>query len=1153
MKKFKRVCSIIISVLLVIGAIPFSGMIAFAADKVNVNTISVTVNKDYLPKDGLDCCVKKDFITTSSGDVYEKDSYGEWFDDVKDPKNQSFTGTRWYDINSYPKSVGYEFEAGRSYYFCLGFKIKSQFTSSHTFPKGDNVVKFEVKNLSKSEYEVYATNNRGGDIYVILKFKAPGERTYNDIEKVHAQVSGPNSYQGNTLPPYCNKTAPWITTEYRNYELSFEWLGDFYKENSFNKFIAGNTYQLILTYTAKSGYKFSEDCKFMFATDDIDDFREDTSIKAKPQSTKFEDGRKKFIVTFEFTISDYEYINTLVLENDFDDSTDFLPRANQRLYSPSEYLRANNYRYPYKATYTYDFYEAATWRDDTDAKIIYGQTGSLCYFTYHFVVDDSNKYRFAENLEFQINGIDSKYFWTEYELKEDNKVVYVTYYFITDYHLPPQVGTKENRFQSRSYKSFKFALENKDIEYIELITADDALPFRDYETAEQVTTIKRAPAIVVDGSHDVEVTGNSYFKINQVDTTAYFPYDDFIYIPYNSSLSFNGDGKITLQFYQPNYPSAILFNKGTLNIDETKFYAEACDISVYPQVINNRGTLNIYGGDFHSKNTFPLENGTVILNHGSKTYIDGGVFNATYGQGAPGVGSAGTNYGLMINDTNLSLEINRGVFKSSGGIKLPDNTSLDEYAPYANHQVYCNGTRYETYQINSDDLYYGETKIVELLSEFETRVNVPVNGKYPSDTVYIESDKYVLQGTPKWYCDYEEMDINNETFKLGCEYKVEFTLKTVTENCVYREPDKSLLKAYVNGKEADTYSSVDNKNTIVVTYEFGTCYDAITKAAVTGLNTPYENDTPDTSISVVTEDVNLYNRVSGGVKWYKYLESKNDAVEMQSGETFASGYNYYVKIKLVARDPRVFNYNEWGYACMDGYIDGYSCNVTEEWISNNQINNKYIYLEQDFYTCADTEIEVVDIRVEEPWAGMRPSYSLEFDRTQYEEKELLGAYDEKYVSLTPYITEKMYYGKNGVMWYDLTAQRYLYDFDTFIEGHEYEIIINLHVKGDYLFNYKYYESLVNAFVNGEEADEIQAENAYYGLKLTKTFVCKSAVDIYDITGDKQFDIRDIVRTKRIAIKFTSSFSINPDFDENGYVDSWDLVTIRKALLRYKKK
>ena len=73
-----------------------------------------------------------------------------------------------------------------------------------------------------------------------------------------------------------------------------------------------------------------------------------------------------------------------------------------------------------------------------------------------------------------------------------------------------------------------------------------------------------------------------------------------------------------------------------IHIFRLPFFRIPCDISVYPQAINNRGTLNIYGGDFHSKNTFPLENGTVILNSGSKTYIDGGVFNVLTGEIAEG-------------------------------------------------------------------------------------------------------------------------------------------------------------------------------------------------------------------------------------------------------------------------------------------------------------------------------------------------------------------------------------------------------------------------------------------------------------------------------------------------------------------------------------
>ena len=1144
MKKFKRVLSIVLTVLLVIGAVPFSGMIALADSKIMVNTISVTVNKDYIPKDGLECITRSDFITVSSGDVYERTSCGSWYDDVKDPKEQSFTGVRWHDINHTANSVGYNFESGRSYYCCISFDIRDKFKSTHAFPSGDNKVKFEFKNLASSEYEIYAVNNRGGEIYVILKFTAPGERTYNDIETVHATVYGPNSYQSSSLPPCCNKSSPWINSYYANYEMSYEWIGDFYKEESYgvSRFKANNNYKLILTYNAKSGYKFDNNCEFMFATPSSVGYGEDYSIDAEPKSIEITNNRTKLTVTFEFFVTDYEYINTLVLENS---AGNFLATSGQKINNPSAYLYT--YDVPYGFSGTYDAHEAIKWRDDRGDTIAYAPQNGLYYFTYHFVVDDSEKYRFDSKLNFTIKGIDSNNYWVDYEIREEGKVVYATYYFVSDYHIAPYTGkSAEKRFICTSYDSLKFALENEEFEYIEIQNVDSALPFRYYENVNQVNS-KYAPAIVLKGKHDLKITGQNYFKINQVDTTAYFAYEDFVFIPSDGSLDISGDGKLTVQFGQPDRPVAMFFNKGTLNISEATLYAEGIDYNVYPQVINSLGKLNIYSGNFNSKNRFPLENGTVLLNYGSETYIDGGTFNATYGNGA-----VGTNYGLMINTRSLNIEINRGLFKSSGGIKLPDDTTyLSEYAPAATHRAYVDGFRYETYDLQQEDLKI-QTKVVELIRDFEARVSVPTSGKYPSKTVELDTDKYVLVGTPKWYCDYEEMDINNETFVLGSEYKVEFTLKTVTDNNTYREPDKSKLSAYVNGKSAETYNSVNNSNEIVITYEFGTCYDAITRAAVTGITEPKENEKPDTYCSVLTEDSSLYTVNS--ITWYKYTAyNKIDAVPMESDETFvANKYKYYVSIKLKAKGTRVFNYNEWGYTCMDGYIDNYSCSVYEEWLSSNQIDNKYVYLEYDYGSCPNVEIEEIYIwNVEEPWAGMLPSYTLDFDLSQCKEYDGGGGYDTKWVTGT--INEKWYYAKNGVRWYDLTDNRFIFDFEPFIEGHEYEITINLVVVSEnYFYCEKYGDSLVNAYINGETA-EIRWDSTSLEHVLTKTFICKSAVDIYDVTGDGNFDIRDIVRSKRIAAKVTSSFSINPDFDENGYVDSWDLVTIKKALFRYKKK
>ena len=1152
MKNFKRVLCIVLTVLLVFGAIPFSGLVTLAADKTKVNTISVTVNKDYLPKDGMQCIPREDFLTVSSGDVYKRSGLagGTWYDDVKDPNNRSFTGARWYTINQYlDKYVGYDFEAGRSYYYVVCFAIKDEFKSTHEFASGDNVVKFEFKNLTKSEYkyEVYATNNRGGEIYVILKFNVSGTRKYEDIKTVHACVEGPNSNQSNTLPPYCNRTAPWITTYYANFDYSREWIGDFIVENGqeTSKFKAGNTYKLILTYTAKKGYKFSSDCSFMFSTLAVQGYGKDSSIKAEPKSISVEDGRTKVIVTFEFTIKDYDYISYLTLENDA--GTNLLPRSGAYLNKIGDKVYVDISTQPYTGTFTNEFYQALNWVDDKGNLITYAPQNGLCSFTYYFSVEDSKKYRFTDNLEFEIEGIDSKYYWTEYELREDNAVVYVTYYFISDYHLEPTVGKSDGkRFQCTSYESFKFALEHDDIEYIELCSVDSALPFRYYENVNQVNS-KYAPAIVLEGKHDLKITGQNYFKINQVDTTAYYAYDDFVFIPSDGSLDISGDGKLTVQFGQPDRPFAMFFNKGTLNVKDASLYAEGIEKNVYPQVINNRGKLNIYSGNFNSKNMFLLENGTVLLNYGSETFIDGGTFDATYGSGA-----VGGNFGLMINSDTLSLSINRGTFKALG-IKLPNDTiPLTTYAPYQTHSVQLGDVPTDIYGLKQDDLYC-KIQIFELIRDFNVRINIPTSGTYPSKTVEIDTDKYILVGEPVWYCDYEEMDINNETFVKGCEYEVEITLRTVMANGTIREPIKSLLKAYVNGKKADTYNSVENAKEIVINYEFGTCYDAITKAQVEGITTPQENDTPDKYASVVSEDTLLYGIPTNAITWYKYTDSKSDAVPMEAGETFTSGkYKYYVQIKLQTKGTRVFNYNEWGYVCMDGYIDGERCNVSEVWVSQSQINSKCIYLEQDFGSCPNVEVESVYIwNFEEPWAGEVPSYTLDFDRSQCKEEIGGGGYDT--VCGSGNITELWWYNKNGIFWYDWTDGRFMYDFDPFIEGHEYEVVINLECFGGNEFSCsRYYETYVKVYINGEEVEDVEQEGSF-NIRISKTFTCKSAVDIYDITGDKNFDVRDIVRSKRIAAKVTSSFSINPDFDENGYVDSWDLVTIKKALFRYNKK
>jgi len=476
----KRLFSALLALVMVIVLIPVTVIPALAAEKITITQVNANFNLDRLPKAGDPVIVYSDIISVSAGDVYEVDrSSITWYSNERTGVDANIYYQIFEDINYTGYDKGYCFEAGRTYYMDFTLKIRSQFSQTHSFPRGglnSDPVNVQFRNLASSEYSVHQVLGWGNTVDICLKFTVDGERTYDDIEIVRAHTWATTSYQP-TLPPIRDKYAPGFYCHYNNYTVKSAWEGDFTGVEK-DMFVAGNTYKLKLIFTAKSGYKFSEDCKFAFDTNV--NIEPDPRLNAEPKSITLKDGRTKLEVEFEFLVEDYKMIETVTLENDLDDPMSFLPVSGAKLKDPYNSLGgAISSDKPYEHTYTVNAYEQRVWRDEKDDPITYAPYEGLQYFTFALVVSDSNQYRFGRNLQVELEGIDSKYYWTEIEFREDDKVVYITFYFVSNYHLEDQQtgATLENSMKCKSYKSLKFALENPGIQYVALSNATDALPF----------------------------------------------------------------------------------------------------------------------------------------------------------------------------------------------------------------------------------------------------------------------------------------------------------------------------------------------------------------------------------------------------------------------------------------------------------------------------------------------------------------------------------------------------------------------------------------------------------------------------------------------------------------------------------------------------
>lgn len=129
---------------------------------------------------------------------------------------------------------------------------------------------------------------------------------------------------------------------------------------------------------------------------------------------------------------------------------------------------------------------------------------------------------------------------------------------------------------------------------------------------------------------------------------------------------------------------------------------------------------------------------------------------------------------------------------------------------------------------------------------------------------------------------------------------------------------------------------------------------------------------------------------------------------------------------------------------------------------------KYVTVEYEFGMCNDSIIENIVIEnVTTPVAGEKPTYSATVRGSGY------YIDSEKNVQLDDYWNnpqQKPHYIKNGIGWFDVTESDWVYENETFVPGHQYEVCVYLKTEEGYTFYHdKWLEMLFTASVNGFSA------------------------------------------------------------------------------------
>ncbi len=138
--------------------------------------------------------------------------------------------------------------------------------------------------------------------------------------------------------------------------------------------------------------------------------------------------------------------------------------------------------------------------------------------------------------------------------------------------------------------------------------------------------------------------------------------------------------------------------------------------------------------------------------------------------------------------------------------------------------------------------------------------------------------------------------------------------------------------------------------------------------------------------------------------------------------------------------------------------------------------------------------------------------------------------------------------RNGVLWWDGTAQQWIGPDDTFVKGHMYRVYIDLIANNDFVFaTYSDGSFDVTAYLNGERADveDLMDETM---LTVTQVFDCEAAARLPgDADLDGKVDMQDALTVVRyVRGMFPLIDMENADVNGDGKVDMNDA----QLILRY---
>ncbi len=1050
----KKILCLFISMVMLVGMLP---IVSFAATE--IGEIVTLMSTDTVPKAGME--VTHFMPNVPDGAPYQRDWDGtEWYDE---------NGVMIAPIIKHHYDIGYEFEAGRTYY------ADYQYTADEGYVFTQNpTITLTGPNPDMFTYQIVDRWDNNRSVTVRYTFTIPGEIDYPDVNKVSMMYYG-LAADGNKKPEPCeviynNCT---ITREEWNtgtWSSNANW--GIYEDDGSNAptFLAGETYVHMIELTAKEGYKFASGLHVQKGTQDEEEYGV-VSLSAD---------RTVATVKFTYEIPEIEIINTVELMA-ANQHISFCPRSDKSIYLPQPFI--SKYTFAADCPYQADSAGYEWIIDETGEHMLLGYPQSFeagKTYTLKFVVRIRDEYetthRFANDAVLSISDYQyAKSDFVEFKMYGGGLTETVEVTFTAQF--PENAGSSvDNPVVCNSFAEFKYAMENEDIRYIKLGSMDETIPKTEGEGL--------IPAIAVNGIKHLTLLGDSTFTAPAGDGIK--TVCALLHVVQNDTLTITGSGSLKFRAVANNSYNAVIYNQGgSVIIDDGKLIG-SYNTAVYGKAIwQDYGELRISGGQLFAENALapgklPVPKTAVNIN-GGQAWIQGGTFKMENV-----INTIDLPYGLDIGQ-DATVELSGGTFY---GIVLPtDSTPLADYMDEDFYTPYSDGSWFNPEAVYSQE--YVESgkvvKIAHVIDDVNVLIDSPVPGRGIYTKVYNVPEGSYLH-TVDWYEDGEYIS-TAENFEAGKSYKVVISL-FAEDNGMFAVP---LTSATINYDSDTTYEKLgyDATKAIALTLDMGVCPNLVNEVDLT-ITAPKEGNKPSYTVGCGSD---AYYAVGGSSNYTDYRQwymssDGYDWWEINQNHTFMSGYYYKVCVDIHTNNGYEFPLYDNGSSIVPGVsatVNGYNANVIKAY---DQDPSSYITVEYNFGECNDSVIEEVKIvGVTEPVAGEYPTYSYSILGSGYSMNTSKNAYYDAYWKNPP---EKWYYIKNGIGWFDMTEGDWVYENEKFIPGHEYQVNVYLKADDGYEFYHdKWYDMLISATVNGNEAGfDNSGSDCAINQKITYTFSCK---------------------------------------------------------------